>query len=1115
MPRRPFGPGRAGQRARRKTYRPDLELMEDRLLLAVVTNTNDSGMGSLRQAIIDTNADPSDNSITFFINGSGVQTISLLSPLPAITEPVILNATSQPGYAGTPLIEIDGSQIDRTMFPSANGLTIQTGTSSAGSGSTIQGLAIGGFSGSGILLQGGGGNTIQQNFIGTSPDGAAIRPNLGNGITVTGSANNVIGGTTTTHNLISGNTGAGIAIMGATASQNSVQGNLIGTDINGSAALPNGDGVVINDAPNNMIGGITTTARNIISGNTHTGVMISDAGATGNQVQGNYIGPNATGSAALANNIGVLITNGAANNAVGGSNINARNVISGNTTTNITIDGASNNIVLSNLIGTTTDGTGALAANSAITAGVLITNGSSSNVIGGPSQTLGNVISGNMGDGVRIVGRTGSTGPFSSGNLIQSNNIGVNSVGNAAVPNGGNGVAILGGATGNTVGGLPPSGGGPAVVRNVIAGNLGHGVFVQGSGTIGNMIQGNFIGTPLTGNTDLHNGGDGVRIDSASSNQVGGTTSGAGNTIAFNGGAGVNVLGLTATGNAIRQNSLFNNRDIGIDLGGDGPTLNHVGFQPGPNNFQNTPALRTVATIGSTTTITGSLLSLPNTTYNIDFYSNPASDGSGGGTARSYIGTSTITTDINGLASFTFTPSGAVAAGATVTATATDSSGNTSEISPPVTNVIPSVNLVLVQTANPSPVAASGLLTYTVFVTNAGSNPASGVVVTDTLPPGAMFVSSSAPTISFSPSSNVLTANLGTLAAGQMTALTINVVVPATPGMITNTASVAANEPDTDTSNNMQSLMTTVAPGADLEVTGLIAPSAGILGSPLTFIFTVSNNGVGSNPATATGVRLTGMLPASGATFQSIAVSQGTASQSGGTFSVDLGSLAPGASAKVFVTVAPSTTGTLTSTASVQADQPDPNPTNNSFADAVVVIPPPPPVGPHITSLSRSGVHHQRTNLVLTFDAALNPTTAQNPAAYQLARSVPGRSPGARGPRLRLRSVTYSPAMNTVTLIPLRPLGVSPSYTLLVSGTGPTALFGVNGLALNSPGPNQPGSNFEATFRGLGNGPFGPNGFAGFDGSTGTALAVDAAIASGGRLGTPHRRAHPSRLRGG
>ena len=117
--------------------RPRFEFMEDRTLLSTfdVTDTADSGSGSLRQAILDSNAaTAATNTIDFAIPGNGVQTISPLSALPPITQAVLVDGWSQPGYAGTPLIQIDGSQAGNS-----DGLTI------TGSNATVRGLDIGGF----------------------------------------------------------------------------------------------------------------------------------------------------------------------------------------------------------------------------------------------------------------------------------------------------------------------------------------------------------------------------------------------------------------------------------------------------------------------------------------------------------------------------------------------------------------------------------------------------------------------------------------------------------------------------------------------------------------------------------------------------------------------------------------------------------------------------------------------------------------------------------------------------------------------------------------------------------------------------------------------------------
>ena len=128
---------RASRIVRAFPFRPRFDFMEDRTLLStfLVSNTGDSGPGSLRQAILDSNVAPSGTStIAFAIPGQGAQIISPLSPLPPITNSVLIDGFSQPGYSGTPLIELSGSQAGTT-----NGLTI------TGSDVTVRGLDIDNF----------------------------------------------------------------------------------------------------------------------------------------------------------------------------------------------------------------------------------------------------------------------------------------------------------------------------------------------------------------------------------------------------------------------------------------------------------------------------------------------------------------------------------------------------------------------------------------------------------------------------------------------------------------------------------------------------------------------------------------------------------------------------------------------------------------------------------------------------------------------------------------------------------------------------------------------------------------------------------------------------------
>jgi hypothetical protein len=223
-----------------------------------VINTNDSGPGSLRQAIATANAHPGLDTITFNID-AGVQTIATTSSL-WITDPVIIDGTTQLGYAGTPLIVVTG-----VNAPFATGLTLFTG------GNTVKGLVINGFYGAGITIAAGGNNLIAGNYIGTDATGSAAVPN-GIGVSIGGSGSNIIGGTTVaSRNVISGN-GTGVWITNNEF--NHIQGNYIGTDALGTSALGNTSSGVLINYFNNFVGGRTPETGNRIAFNGGAGVAI-------------------------------------------------------------------------------------------------------------------------------------------------------------------------------------------------------------------------------------------------------------------------------------------------------------------------------------------------------------------------------------------------------------------------------------------------------------------------------------------------------------------------------------------------------------------------------------------------------------------------------------------------------------------------------------------------------------------------------------------------------------------------------------------------------------------------------------------------------------------------
>jgi hypothetical protein len=379
-----------------------------------VTNTDDSGAGSLRQAILDANGNPGPDEIVFAIAGSGVHTISPTSPLPSITDVVQIDGYTQTG--ATPntdvaddnavlLIEVDGTNAGNV----AKGFVLD------GGGSLIRGLVINRFASTGIEIHSDL-NLIQGNFVGTDPAGTTARPN-GGGVLVLfgGSGNgNRIGGTTPqARNVISGNTGAGV---GVAFSGNHVEGNFIGVDATGAAALGNSDrGVSVNGSAN-VVGGATAASRNIISGN-NRGVQFD---GSDHVLQSNSIGTDSTGTLALPNlNEGVSV-NSATGVTIGGPATPAGsapgNVISGNVGHGLDLfANPSGTVVQGNVIGA--DVTGSLPLGNSLD-GIAIAG--SGNAIGGIAAGEGNVIAFNgtdTGNGVEV-----TNGAF-TGNAIRGNSI--------------------------------------------------------------------------------------------------------------------------------------------------------------------------------------------------------------------------------------------------------------------------------------------------------------------------------------------------------------------------------------------------------------------------------------------------------------------------------------------------------------------------------------------------------------------------------------------------------------------------------------------------------------------------------------------------------------------
>jgi parallel beta-helix repeat protein len=624
-----------------------VEHLEARCLptVFVVSSGADSGAGTLRAAIEAANVTPGPNTIKFDAGEGGVD-ILLFTPLPTITNPVTIDGTTEPGYQGTPIVDLSASSILAKSFTSSVGLQITAGNC------TVRGLAIHDFPGSGptasvgIELSGHGGNVIAGCYIGVDLTGVFSYNVQETGILIDGgSSNNTIGGIASGDgNVISANLSFGVFITDNGTKGNQILGNKIGTDPTGAQKVGYQDfGIAVRSgAGDTTIGGIVTPARNVISGNLD-GIEIDES--TGNQVLGNFIGLDAGGSHAIPNGVtlpgggpngaGIELGVDATDNLIGGIANGAGNAISGNVVGVLLSDGtASKNTIQGNFVGT--DALGATALGNGT--GIYLMNSAASNLIGGTSVGAGNVVSGND-VGIAIEGpddmdkiednligtdvsgeialfnhigvalRQGASQNAVQGNLVSANQVGIaiedgednqlagnliglDRAGLSALPNG-VGIQITGNSVFNTVGGNT------ATARNVISGNQ-TGILLQGNGVLGTVIEGNRIGTNIIGTAAIGNQDDGVDVVLGATNtQIGGTMQGDGNLISGNGGDGIRISGGGTLGTLILANRIgtdqtatqaIPNGQNGIEIANDasGSVIGGSGF--GGGSARHVPA---------------------------------------------------------------------------------------------------------------------------------------------------------------------------------------------------------------------------------------------------------------------------------------------------------------------------------------------------------------------------------------------------------------------------------------------------------------------------------------------------------------------------------------------
>ena len=641
----------------------------------IVQNVNDSGSCSLRELILQANDAAQPVTIGFDIPGIGPHVIDLLSPLPAIVSSVTIDATLEPDYASTPVVALsgnaisgvaDGLRIEATNVTvrglaiygfgsegidvrgggnhvfSQNHIGIDLNTVANGnrfgiqirdsSGNTIDSNVISGNNGSGVLVNGASstGNVFTSNFVGTSPDGQSAIANRGAGLLIR-SPENVIG-EIGQGNLVSGNTGVGLTLT-SVASQTLVQANQFGTNIDGNVAIPNGSYGALISSANNTVGGSSLDGTgNQFSGSTRHGLTISGVQASGNQVQGNYFGTDLTGQQDVGNgSYGIYIVN-ADNNVVGGTIPGQENIISGNHRAGLTISNGDENQIVGNLIGVAAGGESALANGSV---GVCLLNGATNNLFSG------NQIAGNSSSGVFVGGET------TRGNRFELNRIGTNSDSTSVISNGTFTILII--SPGNVF------------ERNTIGGST-RGIVLSGPGARGNLITRNSIGTNDDRSANL-----GMTTGIQFAKGAGGNTISR-NTIA-NASVGVKFLGNGGTRNRISQNNFYNCQT----------TIDHA-----PQTYLvNRPVILDAELVGDDLQITYRVpvTSESEIPLTIEFFATDVN-----GLSQVFVGTVTYNSEdvLNRFATVTIEGQpGEFSVVTHLTATATDSDGNTSDFAFP------------------------------------------------------------------------------------------------------------------------------------------------------------------------------------------------------------------------------------------------------------------------------------------------------------------------------------------------------------------------------------------------------------------------------------------------
>jgi parallel beta-helix repeat protein len=525
----------------------------------IVTSTNDNGTGSLRWAIDQWINSPNPDTISFNIPlsdpgydlSAGVWIISPDSTLPYIIKTTVIDATTQTQNQGNtnslgPEIFIDGQgSLDFAFCIISNN-------------SVLKGFVLGGFNNSIVITAYSGvssGNRITGNYIGLDYSGSyADANNIGIAMDQSTQANII------SDNIISGNTMAGIVID--KSSSNIIIGNLVGSNASGTLAVPNSDGIMLNEANYNIIGGSSAAERNILSGNLNTGILINNL-CRHNEVKGNYIGTDISGMQILSNYTGVLLQSQSNSNTIGGLTSAERNIISGNTEIGLYIESSDSNKISANYLGPDASGNTAFTIGDSLVQGngIELNVTAKYNITGGYTAGERNIISGNRVYGFIYYGNC-------SYNPLIGNYIGTDAAGNASLPN----------ATGICV---DASSNHNLIEKNLLSGNMSYGIFIVTNGTNYNELKGNLIGTNAAGTDTVPNDIGLIIAGGARYNIIGGMNASDRNIISGNRYDGIEMADQKTDSNQIIGNY------IGTDITGALRLSNSIGIGIATNPKHN------------------------------------------------------------------------------------------------------------------------------------------------------------------------------------------------------------------------------------------------------------------------------------------------------------------------------------------------------------------------------------------------------------------------------------------------------------------------------------------------------------------------------------------------